>query len=140
IWRLRERKPAPGDCCNSGKARRPGGTLVPEAHDCCCQRHRTAGRFTKPSTVLIIKPDKLMSAALPIPPGIFRLSLPDICRSERYARGKSQKGRKAQLMRKFTQAAGSERGIALVAALLALLVLSTLTTAFIFVANTETST
>src|SRR5947207_8854265 len=81
-----------------------------------------------------------MSAALPIPPGIFRLSLPDICRSERYARGKSQKGRKAQLMRKFTQAAGSERGIALVAALLALLVLSTLTTAFIFVANTETST
>ena len=43
-------------------------------------------------------------------------------------------------MRKFTQAAGSERGIALVAALLALLVLSTLTTAFIFVANTETST
>src|SRR3989442_15424468 len=50
------------------------------------------------------------------------------------------KRKKAQLMRKFTQAAGSERGIALVAALLALLVLSTLTTAFIFVSNTETST
>src|SRR5437867_13441587 len=50
------------------------------------------------------------------------------------------KRKKAQLMRRFTQAAGSECGIALVAALLALLVLSTLTTAFIFVANTETST